>query len=216
MPADPARHDAAEVLEVGLDVEADAVEAHPVAQPEADRGDLVLDIGATLRPAHPDADAIGPDLAGNVEPRQRGDQPRLQQRHEAADIATATAQVEHHVGDALTRPVIGELPAAARLMHREPVRLQQILRPGAGAGRVERRMLQQPYQLAGATLGDGGDAVLHHRHRRLVGHLAVADRPVDNARRHGAGINSTGRCGHLACGLSTGASIRHCASVLRS
>jgi len=42
MLGDPARNDSAEMLEVGLDIDGNAVKLHPPAQADADGGDLVL------------------------------------------------------------------------------------------------------------------------------------------------------------------------------
>ena len=48
--------------------------------------------------------------------------------------------------------------------------------------RVERRVLEQPSQLARASCDDGGRARIHHRERSLVGDETVADPPFDRAR----------------------------------
>jgi len=59
-------------------------------------------------------------------------------------------------------PVIGELAPTAGLVDRERVRLEQIGRLGAGAGGVERGMLQQPDLF-------GGGAGMDRRHPGLHG-----------------------------------------------
>ena len=46
----------------------------------------------------------------------------------AAHVRPAPFQVEHHIGHALARPVIGHLPAAPALEHRK-ARLDQLLGP---------------------------------------------------------------------------------------
>src|SRR5215813_2357893 len=51
--ADTAWHDAAEVGEVRIDVEADAVQADPALYADADGGDLVLAIRALFGTTHP-------------------------------------------------------------------------------------------------------------------------------------------------------------------
>src|SRR5262249_20078592 len=153
--ADPTRHDAAEMAEVGIDIEADAMEADPALDPDADGRDLVLAALALVRPAHPDADPVLSALATDVEGRERADQPFLQVCHEPAHVPATPLQVKHHVGDALARPVISELAAAAGGKHRKP-RLDEVLGPGAGPGRVERRMLDKPHQLVGLAGRDGG------------------------------------------------------------
>src|SRR5258706_372401 len=101
------------MAEVGIDIEADAMEAYPALHPDADGGDLVLAALALVPPAHPDADPVLPALAADVEGRERADQPFLQVGHEPAHVAAAPLQVKHHVGDALARSVISELAAAA-------------------------------------------------------------------------------------------------------
>src|SRR5215467_583879 len=158
--ADPTRHDAAEMGEVGIDIEADAVQAYPALHPDADGGDLVLAALALVGAAHPDADAVLPALPADVEGRERADQPFLQVGHEPAQVAAAPLEVEHRVGDALARPMIGELAAAAGGKHRKS-RLNKMLGPGAGAGRVERGMLDKPDELAGLAGRDGGSARVH-------------------------------------------------------
>src|SRR5262249_34503782 len=85
--ADAARHDAAEMAEVGIDIEADAMQAHPALHSYADGGDLVLAARALVRAAHPDADPVLPALAADVEGRKRADQPFLEVGHEPAHVA---------------------------------------------------------------------------------------------------------------------------------
>ena len=82
---------------------------------------------ALLGPPHPDADPVLAPLAADVHGVERADQPGLERRDETAQIRVAPLQVEHDIGHALARPVIGELPAAAAAMHREPARRHQIL-----------------------------------------------------------------------------------------
>ena len=99
----------------------------------------------------------------------------------AAYVASPSLQIEHDIGDALPRSVIGVLPAAAGAMHRQARRVEQILRPRAGPGGVERRVLQQPHQLSRCALADRRDPGFHFRHGFLVGHQLVADPPLDAA-----------------------------------
>src|SRR6202030_3228118 len=139
---DAARHNAGEMAEVGIDVEADAVQAHPAFHPDADGRDLVLATLALVGTGHPYADPVLPALAANVEGRQRADQPFLQVGHESAHVAAAPLEVEHRIGHALARPVIGELAAAAGRKYRK-ARLEQMFGARAGPGGVERRMLKE-------------------------------------------------------------------------
>src|SRR4051794_23932477 len=107
------------MLELGLDVERDAVKAHPAPHADADRGDLVLDLEALVGPAHPDADPVLAPLTLDVEAREAADQPFLERRDEGTHVRAAPLQVEHDIGNALAGAVIGELPAAAGAEHRE-------------------------------------------------------------------------------------------------
>ena len=75
---DAARHDPGIVREIGTDIEADAVIAHPLLQPHADGGDLVF---APVAAGHPDAHAAvaaltlhrqGARAHGSATPRDRG------------------------------------------------------------------------------------------------------------------------------------------------
>ena len=52
------------------------------------------------------------------------------------------AEVEHDIDHALARPMVGILAATPRDMHGKARRLQKVLSLRAGAGGVERRMLQ--------------------------------------------------------------------------
>src|SRR5258708_36925494 len=158
--ADPARHDAAEMAEVGIDIEADAVQAPPALHPDAYGGDLVLAAPALVAPAHPHAYPVLPALATDVEGRERADQPFLQVGHEPAHVAATPLKVKHHVGDALAGPVIRELAAAAGGKHRKP-RLGKVFGPGAGPRRVARGVLDKPDQLCRLAGRDGRRPRLH-------------------------------------------------------
>src|SRR4051812_14385994 len=155
---DAAGYDAAVMVEVGIDVQREAVIGHPAAHSHPDRGDLVL-APALVRqaPGNPDADPSGAPLALDVEARQRRDDPLLKAPDMAAYVAAPFLQIEHDIGDALPRSVIGVLTAAAGAMHRQARRVEQILRPRAGPGGVERRVLQKPHQLSRCAIADRRD-----------------------------------------------------------
>ena len=112
---------------------------------------------------------------------QRADDPFFQARHEAAHVRPALLEVEHHIGHALARPVVGHLPAAAALEHRE-TRLDQLAGLGAGAGGVKGRVLEQPDQLALTSGRDGGGAGVHDGHSGFIGHRLVAHAPFHRRR----------------------------------
>ena len=82
------------MLQVRIDVEAHAVEAHPVAHTDADAGDLGL--------ADKDADLPLAALALDAEARERGDEPVFQRVHESAHVAAAAP-----IGRASHRPRAG-------------------------------------------------------------------------------------------------------------
>src|SRR5882672_2974858 len=92
--ADPARHDAVEMGEVGIDVEADAVQADPALHSYADGRDLVLPVGALVGAAHPHADPVLAAFTADVEGRKGADKPFLQVGHESAHVAAAPLEVE--------------------------------------------------------------------------------------------------------------------------
>ncbi len=181
--AHPARYDAGKMREVGIDVERHAVQRDPMRDADADGGDLVLVAFAFFRPAHPDADAVLAPLAAHVEAAKRADDPFLQRGHVAAHVRETPLQVEHHIGHALARPVIGHLPAAPALEYRK-ARRDQLVGFGAGAGCVKGRVLDQPDQLGLAAGGDTSSARLHEGDRRLIRHEAIAHAPL-HARRSG-------------------------------
>ena len=77
--------------------------------------------------------APGAPLAPHVEGAERGDDPVLERADIGAHVGTAAAKVEHQIAHALTWPVIGELPATARAMHRK-TRVDEIGVAGRCAG----------------------------------------------------------------------------------
>src|SRR6185437_7945033 len=100
----------------------------------ADRGDLGLVPVAAADP-HPDPAVAPPAL--DVEARQRPDYPLFEPPHMATDVAPMPSaigplQIEHDIGDPLSRPVIGVLPAAAALVDRQAPGIEQIFGPRAG------------------------------------------------------------------------------------
>ena len=170
MVGDAAGHDTLVVAEVGLDVDRQAVERHPVADSDADGRDLVfarraIGQGLFVGPDNPDADTASPALCGHVEAGKGSNGPFLEIPHVAADVLAPRAQVEHDVGHALAGAVICVLPASAGDVHRKARGLQQVRRGGTGACGVERRMFQQPDQFGRPSGADIGDTSLHGRQR---------------------------------------------------
>ena len=144
----PAGHDSGKMREVRRDIERDAVEGNPAPDPDPDRRDLVLGTLAArstrlVWPRDPNPDAIAAPLALDTESRQGRDDPRLQSANESAKIGAPAIEIEHDIGDALARSMIGELAATAAFMHRK-TRLQEVSRPRRCPRRIERRMFEEP------------------------------------------------------------------------
>ena len=136
----------------------------------------------------PDADAALAPLAAHAEAGEGADQPLLQRVDVAAHVArrhraVRAGEVQHDIGHALAGAVIGPLPAAAGGEGGEAAGIGQLLRPGGGAGGVERRVLHQPDQFGRGAGADGGDAVLHAGHGIGVGGQALGDAPFRGRRR---------------------------------
>jgi hypothetical protein len=114
----------------------------------------------------------------DVEGGERVDQPAFKPFDEAAHVAAALAQVEHHIGHPLAGAVIGILPAAPGVVDREAAGRQQVLRRRRGAGGIKRRVLEQPHGLVGDASGDGCGPRLHRRQSLGIGDQPVGDDPV--------------------------------------
>ena len=161
---DAAGDDAAVMVEVGIDVQRDAVIADPAPHPDADRGDLVLAaaVPATQTPTRPSRRSPVTPKRARVRIIHSSSRCTWQRTSRAAAL-----QVEHDIGDPLAGAVIGVLAAAAAAEHREPVRVEQIVGPCAGAGGVERRVFEQPDQFAGAARRGSPRRAFHRGDRRL-------------------------------------------------
>jgi len=197
VPADAARHDAAEMRQVRRDVQCHAMPAHPAADADADGADLGL--GPRRGVGHPDADATFPAFAAHVEPVERADQPFLQAVHEAPHVArrhraVRARQIEHHIGDPLAGTMIGPLPAASGGIAGEAGRVGEFRRPRRGSGGVERRMFHQPDLLARRPGPDRRDARGHRSEGVRIGRQALGAVPLRGIRQPAA-IRVAGRAG---------------------
>src|SRR5262249_23702315 len=132
--ADSARHNARIVGEIWRDVERDAVIGHPARDADADGSDLVFAAPADA----PNTDASVSALALPTELGKGVDDPAFEIADEAAHVASAAFQVEHHVGDPLAGAVIGELAPTARLEDRE-TGFEEVLGLSTRAGGIKRR-----------------------------------------------------------------------------
>ena len=131
--------------------------------------------------SHPDPDPALTHLGRYAELGQGADDPLLQPAHKGPHVLAALVQVQHHIDHPLARPVIGELPAPAAAMNREPGRIQQVAVLRRDPRRVEGRMLEQPDQFTGLARRDRRRPGLHDCHRRVIGDIAFRDRPFGRA-----------------------------------
>src|SRR5690606_37215686 len=122
-------------------VDGEPVVAHPTAQPNADGGNLFLYARPLLRSLNPDADPIAPRHPYHVEAIENVDDPVFEEGDEGPDVAEATAHVEHDVDNALAGAMVGILAATPSRVDGKARWLEQVLRIGAGASRVERGVL---------------------------------------------------------------------------
>src|SRR5271170_3546841 len=95
---DPARNDAAVMLEFGVNIERDSMISDPLTHADADRGDLFL---FPRGPHDPYADAAVAPFAAYLEAGECPDDPLLEVAHVAAHILPAPTQIQHHIGDPL-------------------------------------------------------------------------------------------------------------------
>ena len=173
-------------VEIGIDVERDAVQRRPAPHAHADGGDLVLGRFAQRRrrlvgPRDPDADPVLARLADDVERLQRLDQPAFERGHIGAHVGPAALEVEHDISDPLPGSVIGELAAASGAMDRK-TGFDEVAVLGARAGGVERRMLDEPDAFGRVAARDRLGARLHLRQRVGVLRQSRGDDPFDGRR----------------------------------
>jgi methionine synthase I (cobalamin-dependent) len=120
-----------------------------------------------VRPADPDADPVLAPFATHIEAGQRTDQPFLQRGDEPADVGRPALQVEHHIAHPLAGAMIGDLAAASGLVQGES-RVGGVRRLSAGAGRVERWVLDQPDPLDRRAGADRRHVAVHGRDRLRI------------------------------------------------
>src|SRR3990172_8724584 len=113
------------------------MQADPAADADTDATDLCA--------RDEDADLTGMTLPRNAEAGKGRDQPVFEGGDEGPDVAAPPGKVEHHIGHALARAVIGEAPAAAAFEDREPAWREQLGLVRAGARGIDGRGLEQPH-----------------------------------------------------------------------
>src|SRR3990172_98576 len=151
------------------------------------------------RYVHTEADVTLARFGRHTELRQRLDDRMFQGADEGAHVAEAACHIEHDIADPLTGTVIGVLAAAARAVNRKAIGLEEAGRFGAGAGRVDGRVLEQPDELGRFSRGNGVDALLHERACQLVGHGPGRQQPFDG---RAVAVSGSDRTSHE---LQTGA-----------
>ena len=112
---------------------------------------------------------------------ERADDPFLDRSNEAAHVGRAALEIEHDIADALAGTVIGELPAAAGRIHGK-ARVEELVRPGGGAGCVEGRVLEQPNQFPRLAVRNPGCACRHGGERIVIVDRMIAHVPLDRRR----------------------------------
>src|SRR3954447_524131 len=98
--------------------------------------------------------------------------------HEAANVLASFFEVEKHVADTLAGAVIGVATAAARVVDWKVQRIEQLGRIGTGPRGEQRRMLEQPHELACGAVADRRGPLVHERERFLVRHGRLTDAPL--------------------------------------
>src|SRR5262245_28396233 len=174
--ADAARHDTGKVRKVRIDIKRHAVQRYPFFHANADGGNLVLATLTLFGPTHPNADAIVAALTSHIECGQAADDPFFQRGDEAANVRTAALEVEHHVSNPLAWSMVSRLAAATGFVEGE-TRVNHVGGACTGACGVERRVLQEPDKLTGATGRDVGSPAFHGHDSLIIGHGRIADAP---------------------------------------
>jgi len=142
------------------------VHRDPAADADTDGSDLrLIAIGAVGPDAHTPFGAPRFD----TEVGQRIDDPAFDGMNKSAHIARTFAKIEHEVADPLPGAVVGVPSAAPGLDHLE-TGIEQFCGGGAGARRVDRRMLQQPDQFARLASGNRSIAGSHLAKRLAIRH----------------------------------------------
>ncbi len=128
--------DRREGREVHVHVERDSVIAAAAPHPKPERGDLrTVDVYARR--------AV-PALGSHTVSPEHFDHRILDQAHHPTNGQAAPRQVDERIHDRLSRPVIGDLPAAVDALdwNRRPV--GKVLFPACDADGVDGRMLEHP------------------------------------------------------------------------
>src|SRR5215475_11061406 len=167
--------------EVRSHVDCNAVQRHPLLHADTESGDLVFETIALFGPAHPYTNSILAALGVHVEGGQGSYDPFFQRGNEAPYVWAATPKIDHDIGHALSWSVIGKLASAAAFVDGK-TRVDQVGMARAGAGGVERRVLQEPHEFSRPAGCDRGCPSLHGCDRVRVRNQGIADAPFDRCR----------------------------------
>ena len=165
---DPARHDAGEMREVRVEIDREAVHRHPACararrsrrswlRRRRCRGSRCRSGSGTAQASTPKSPSVAITQPSSAWTKRRTSRPRA-------------IEVEQHVADPLARA--RDRYSARRARSRPPrsARSSSSCRRRAGPGGVDRRMLEQPDQLARLARGDRGVARLLLGQRGAIGH----------------------------------------------
>ena len=126
------------------------------------------------------------------------DDPFFQCGDKGAHVLAPALEVEHDIGHALAWPMIGVFATTAGREDGKAIRLDQVLDVGAGAGRIKRRVLDEPDKFGSGARPNSFSARFHEGKCVRVGGQAVSMRHSTGA-EPGEGRNDVAiwlRSGH--------------------
>src|SRR5262245_9255463 len=173
--------------QIRLDIDRDAVKAHPAAKPYADGGDLVFRRRAVrlmwpIRSDDPDSDPVFAPFAPNVESVEGEYDPLLKRGHKGTYVLPAAAEIEHHVGNPLAGSMVRIFAAAACVEVRKPIGLDKVGWVGDRSRRVECRMFDQPYHFWRSATANRSRTGFHHLERMRILRKTWFDSPLHRRR----------------------------------
>ncbi len=195
---DPAGHNAAEMRQVGGNVYGEAMKCDPALHAHSKSSDL----GLILTFTDPDSDASRSSMSSEAKLGERVDHPPFQGIHETTDVLPALFEIEHHVANALSWPMVSVAAAAAGFVDRKILRVEELGRIGTGARGEQRWMLEQPDAFSGRSIANRGNALFHEAKCVFVSDGYVAGSPLD-------ALDALHRARHM--GAETKRSKRRCA-----
>ena len=173
--------------EIRLDIDCDAVKAHPATKPYADGGDLVfrrrsVRLAGSIPTDDPYSDPVFAPFALDVESGEGADDPFLKCGDKGAHVLSPAAEIEHHIGNPLAGSMVGIFAAASRVEDRKPIGLDEIRRVGACPRRVERGVFDQPHHFRRRARTNRRRAGFHYRQRMRILRETWFDAPLNGGR----------------------------------